>query len=547
MTQARIVLLFPPPFTIGSQKLQRERVRAAFPALAALDAEDIISFTDYLDERPQRFFARSATDAMTPLLHAIQRDHPDILVNFFRTHHEALNVAFRSAEEINRAPVHDRSLDELGEVLREDELGGVLRQLSVLDTTIHPAYLRLMESVLGTSILPVAQYSRRLRRRDEKSIPLQSRLEEIATGPLASLLAPFERVMRNAIAHGGIVFRDGRVEYRDSKHTVVHTVSAAFAQFDRALDVCNGLLLAYRLFFVTAVDFLAAHALSVPLPVLIRELRAQVESASWSIGGALETTHADDTSGLRVFADARFRDVIKIYEATTRTAAVAERLAPAFDQYEVTVDHFSAPSGVGVFNGNRLRELRETGVASLADIAATAAPNALIILKPAPRKPWPAIIRRAGFWIEAVRSLRGRIVPRKRPFVRLSRIHRKAHYLQVDATVVLEIEDRDTAKEFVRTHLRSLIAMAIRDARPRSLTWLWRFVPVGFINLDLFLLDARPRDLHGLGRNYLGQILERRLGRIEVPVLVKGTSEQIARGRIDWNTVPFGDDGKDIN
>lgn len=526
--------LIPPVFTIGSQKQQRARVRDAFPLLASLDSDDIISLTDYLDERPQRFYSRAAMDAMTTLLVEIRRDHPDILIDFFRDHHEALKVAFRSAEEINRAAIHDRRLDELG---------GPLRQLSVLDTTIHPAYLQLMESVLGTTILPVARSSRRRRKKDENSIPLTARIEELATGPLRPSLAPFERVMRNAIAHGGIVFRDGSIEYRDSKQTVVHNVTAAFAQFDRALDVCNALLLAYRLFFVSATDFFATHALAIPLPVLIRELRAQVESASWSIEGALETAYADDTPGLRLFANARFRDVIKIYEATTRTAAVAERLAPSFTTYEVTVDQFSQPAGVGVFNGKRLHELRQGGVRSLGDIAAEAAPNALLILDPGPARSWPNVIRIAGFWIEAVRSLRGRIVPKRRPFVRSSRIHRKGHYLQVDATIVLEIEDRDEAKAFVRRHRRSLINMAIRDARARSKTWLWRFVPIGFVDLDFFLIDARPRDLYGLGKNYVGQLLERRLGRIEVPRLHKAATEPIPRGRVDWNTMPFGDDG----
>jgi len=529
--------LIPPAFTIGSQKQQRGRVRDAFPVLASLDSEDIVSLTDYLDERPQRFYSRAAEDAMTTLLAEIQHHHPDILVGFFRDDHEALKVAFRSAEEINRASIHDRRLDELG---------GVLRQLSVLDTTIHPAYLRLMESVLGTTILPVARYSRRRRNTDENSIALTARIEELATGPLGPSLAPFERVMRNAIAHGGIVFRDEKIEYRGGKQPVVHSVAAAFAQFDRALDVCNGFLLAYRLFFVGAADFFATHTLAIPLPVLIRELRAQVESASWSIEGALETAYADDTHGVRIFANGRFRDVIKIYEATTRTAAVAERLAPSFNTYEVTVDRFSQPSGVGVFDGKRLHDLRHQGVRSLADIAAQAAPSTLLILNPAPRKPWPGAIRIAGFCIEAVRSLRGRIVPKRRPFVRFSRIHRKAHYLQVDATIVLEIEDRDVAKAFVRRFRRSLINMAIRHARARAETSLWRFVPVGFVNLDFFLLDARPRDLHGLGKNYLGHLLERRLGRIEVPLLHKATTERIPRGRIDWNTMPFGDDNTHV-
>jgi hypothetical protein len=64
--------------------------------------------------------------------------------------------------------------------------------------------------------------------------------------------------------------------------------------------------------------------------------------------------------------------------------------------------------------------------------------------------------------------------------------------------------------------------------------------------VDFFLRDARPRDLHGLGKNYVGQLLERRLGHIEVPLLHQATTERIPRGRIDWNTMPFGDDGTDV-
>ena len=65
----------------------------------------------------------------------------------------------------------------------------MLRQLSVLDTTIHPAYLRLMESVLGTTILPVARYSRRRRKKDESSIPLTARIEEMTPSSYTASVA----------------------------------------------------------------------------------------------------------------------------------------------------------------------------------------------------------------------------------------------------------------------------------------------------------------------------------------------------------------------
>jgi hypothetical protein len=257
---------------------------------------------------------------MGELLNTLRQGHPDLLASFLRANHESLKTAFRSMEDINRLPIQDRTLGDIG----ADNLDYLIAR----DLNIHPAYLHLTEAVFGIAILPAAQLERRKRSRDELNIKLQARFEELMGGPFAPFLEPFERKVRNAIAHGSIVFRDNGVEYRDFKESVPHAVVSAFRLFDRAVDVCNGLLLAYRLFFIEAKDFLASEHITVPLPILIRELQAQIETPSWHVLGALETAHTNGQASLRLLVDSSLADDREVYERTGITGTVAERLAP---------------------------------------------------------------------------------------------------------------------------------------------------------------------------------------------------------------------------
>lgn len=494
---------------------EHQRIRAAFPRIEGA-GDDILSLADYIDRRPERFYSRAAADAMTAMLDAIRHEHPDLLARFFRTHHEALKTAFRSMDDVNRIAMQDRTLGDLG-----DEV----RQLFILDTIVHPAYLRLTESVLGTTILPAAQVERCRRAADEINIDLQLRVKELADGPLASFFEPFPRTVRNAIAHGGLVFHDNGVEYRDKKETVKYGIRSAFELFDRAVDVCNGFLLAYRLFFVAAASFFADENLAVPLPPLIRELQAQVEWPEWRILGALETMYADERPGLRLFIDTSFPQDIDVYKATAMTAATAERLAPVFDTYEIHLNASEMPKGVGVFKAEVLRSLRAAGVVTPMEIAG--AFDSILV--------FPKITE------EKSDSVADALTPGS-PFIRRTRLVRKEDYLQLDATMILEMADREAARMYVRANAHDLVKVAIDFARDRLPDNHLRSLPIGFLDLTFLLLDARQRDIHGIGSNVLGRIIERRLGRIEVPPLYKSEVERLGTMRIEWNTVPFGDD-----
>jgi hypothetical protein len=494
----------------------RARIRAAFPRLAGA-GDDILSLADYLDRRPERYYTHAAAEAMSDLLAGVRRDHPDLIIRFFLSYHEALKTAFRSMEDINRLSLQDETLGDIG----TDELG----RLSALDLVIHPAYLRLTEAVLGVAILPAAQLERRKRAKDELNIGAQARFDELANGPFAPCLEPFQRNIRNAIAHGSLIFHEDGVEYRDFKETVTHDVASAFRLFDRAVDVCNGFLLAYRLFFIEAAEFLASADVTIPLPVLIRELQAQIETPSWRILGALETRYADDKPGLRLLVDSSLEDDREVYATTGMTGAVAERLAPGFDMYDIQLQAFGMPKGVGVAMGATLRDLRRRGIR-------------------APMKVADAFERILVF--PRITEQRADLVPDTfiagQPLLRRTRLVRKADWLQLDATIVLDMDDMDAAKAYLRAHARDLIATAIKESRTAADEPDLRSLPIGAVYMTIFLRDMRQRGLGGIGTNTLCRIIDRPVGPIADWPLYKSIIEMQGRMRIEWNTAPFGDD-----
>jgi len=496
--------------------LHRDRIRAAFPRIAAA-GDDILSLADYLDRRPERFFSRAAAEAMSELLNRLRREHPDLLLRFFRSYHDALKTAFRSMDDINRLPLQDQTLGDIG----ADELG----RLATLDLVVHPAYLRLTEAVLGIAILPGAQLERRKRSKDELNIKLQARVEELEDGPFAPFFEPFERNVRNAIAHGSLVFHEYAVEYRDFRETVKLDIVSAFRLFDRAVDILNGFLLAYRLFFIESAEFLVNENVTVPLPVLIRELQAQVETSSWRILGALETTYADDKPGLRLRVDTSLEDDREVYETTAATGAVAERLAPGFDMYEIHLQAFAMPKGVGVARGAKLRDARKDGRTGPMDVAG--AFESILV--------WPRITQQVADFVPET-------VTAGEPMLRRTRLVRKEDWLQLDAEIILEMDDRDIAKEYVRSYVDDLITTSAKHARAATSDPDLRSLPIGAIYLTVFLRDGRQRYLNGLGTNTLCRIIDRVVGPVADAPLYKSIVEKRGRMRIEWNTVPFDDD-----
>ncbi|HEY2322455.1 MAG TPA: hypothetical protein VGJ82_06270, partial [Thermoanaerobaculia bacterium] len=189
------------------------------------------------------------------------------------------------------------------------------------------------------------------------------------------------------------------------------------------------------------------------------------------------------------------------------------------------------PKGVAVARAERLREARERGVVAPLEIATYFEAPPLVFPKMTEQS--------ARFESDELRI--------GSSLIREARLVRKADWLQLNATIVLERDDREAAREFVRAEIRGLIGAAADISRRAGEDRDIQTLPIGAIYVDVFLHDLRRRGLSGLGHNMLCRIVERARGEIQDWPLYKSDVELCGRTRFEWNTLPYGDDGLDYS
>jgi hypothetical protein len=518
---------------------QVRRVGRLIPGITDENARRFVSLSAFQLHIPERLFDRSiASSAFLCLSHEAE-DASSSLANLLISQDREMAMAFRTLRDINSLELQDADWPEF-----ED-----LEQFRSLEHVIHPAYLKLCEAVLGPLLLPIAVRSRRLRGKSLEIGLLHQRVEEAERQSLT--LQAYDRIVRNAIAHGKVHYSLESIAYVDSRQTRSLTAREAYRLFDDLSDVCNGLAFAYYHFWATHSDFLETHRVSPPLSVLVTELSVQTGSPSWVVRDALEFDPSNSERQLNVFVDTRFLDDLKIKYFTLFTASRAESLAPGFDSYLIRIARLGRVKGWAGFGGQALRAARlESGMDVTAAIRAV--DHRGIIVFPPLGKGWLRVrkpFRLLGTIREIIRS-NWRVAQRRKLVldgwsvkVRRTTLHRQGIHVIVEAHVVLEKEQENsasqTAVELLMKNAWLILILVVLTARWRakrlSLTpWL----PLGLATIHFFTRDHRRRRLFGfgLGSTYLCRLTRKRLRRIRTVPLLTGLERWLGRIRIDWNS-----------
>lgn len=122
--------------------------------------------------------------------------------------------------------------------------------------------------------------------------------------------------------------------------------------------------------------------------------------------------------------------------------------------------------------------------------------------------------------------------------VRHVEIHSKRSYALIDAHVVLHRSDIRAAVELTLKNAPRIIRMAVRagHALPDASWWV-RHLPVGYVQVWVYLEDRRRRELltSGWGPNLLGRLTRKTRGRIPIGAPPETTHETVSGVRVDWN------------
>ncbi len=504
------------------------KVQAAFPDLGLENVRSALVFHKYIEQRPERFFSKSSFFALLHALRDIDRNYAKELNGYFEENKTAINNAFRHAREINAFEWHDREVKAENDYL----------SLMLIEREIHPAYLRLVEAVFQPMLKIVAHFSRLAAGKGTEGLNLYSIVEQLPGDRFAEVKASYVHLIRNGIAHGGVRYSANEIIYRDSKgNELALGPRNVVRKFDDMLDSCNGLLLAYSVF---AFSRPGSDNL-VPQNLMVEGLRAETGTPYWDVTGALPSTIIGDQSQLIVYCNVRTMDEAKVRFSTIQTAIQAERAAPGYDWYFISMKAKNGLPGWARFGGSKLalRRLDDAEIEEYRDVLQDYLPLFLA------HRRGPRILSRLGTlryawqigWPIIVADYRTRM-GKPEIVIRSSSIHRTSWAAVLNADIVIETDGQEIDQEIVRNNSRTAIRRAKRHAR-QQLSWfnIAKYLPLGFAQIDVFCVDYRTRRLSGfgLGKDLVGTIRLQRLRRIKPPDILGSTIEIWGGYRFAWN------------
>jgi len=225
-----------------------ETVVALFPMLNGRSGTDKFELLTYSIDRPQKYFDRVVYGAVRDLLQSIDsslvKDAPDLLITRFSN---ALSLLKSYNQRYQEAAL---DYGEHQEALRY-----------YLHEHVFADYLQLSENIYVELLhyLLYIYYSQAPSR--YKSFPqglVSDEPRAIINQATKHFKLPevFDPIIRNAIAHGGITFRETSVRFFDkSGNERVLSLENARNLADRLLDACNGILAAVSEYLIIQGSF----------------------------------------------------------------------------------------------------------------------------------------------------------------------------------------------------------------------------------------------------------------------------------------------------
>ena len=517
------------PLTKQRDERDRSRIVSAFPVLEPNARSGCLVLRRYLDKRPERLFDEASYGAYLDWLQARDADDHSTLKKYFDQFGSEIDSALLFLGDMNSRTWHD------GPFAAGDDYSFIRD----IDAYVHPSYLRVVEAVLVPLVRPVAYFRRIRRGKGTDGLDVWNVVQELkAAGQPEELLAlPYRHVVRNGIAHGGIVFRSREIRYRDKKgNEETYSAESVVRMFDDLLDTCNGLALALKIFFLTNRD----RDYKRPRQLLMEELQEETRTPWWTIDGCVESEIPGKTQ-LIVYAQPGSIHYGLVQMSVVQSGILAEFFAPGYDRYLLSLQSRQAWPGWAAFDGRRLRQLREARVDEMSQYRGVVESDLIFYV------PWisvPRILGRVVVFLKilqlgiplAVQQIRENLgVPSI--VCRNASIHRNSWGAVLKADVVIEGIDGRPVVDAIFKCRRRIARLARRYAWKQNRLTGAAYLPLAFLQVNIYRRDYRCRRFGeiGLGRDLICTLRFQRMRRIKSPDIIGSTVRAIGKWRIAWN------------
>lgn len=498
-----------------------------FPELTSCRHSLFLSLKRYLDGVPERFYTESNFNIIQSFLTNEQKNDQKRLTKKLNQKIELFDKAFVYLTEINNGYWHD---------LHENIFNyGFIR---FCDSALHPAYLKLIEGILYPFILILAEYSRENRGKSIDGLDVFNCVEELKNSPYATLISGYNNILRNGIAHGGVIYRDKENKYSDKRgNDLIVDHRNLLKKIDNLVDTCNAIALSIKLFYSVNLN----SNIQTPRQFMVEELQAITRCPWWEIEGCLPS-EAMGKSQLNIYVKPKSRDYNKVHYLSFLTGVLSENFQPGFDRYFVSLRADHSWPGWAAFDGKKLKDARNKNNPTLEDYKGVLEENLVFFV---PNFKLPRILGkldsfRQSFLIHiplVFEDMRNQLSKIK-IYTRESKIHRNGWRLVLNASLIFESPEDEDIHENCKKSCKRMIKKALKHAKTQSKhSSLIRYLPLGYARISVFRKDFRVRKLtnFGLGSDLIGTVEFKKIKRINAPDILGSTIEKYKKYRIAWN------------
>ncbi len=500
-----------------THKRQRAELKMRFPELIDCPGQHFLMLRKYIISSPQKFYLESSYLLFLSWLKERDCLGRNALQDYLTINSAELNRAFLHLDEINKYNWHDY-FDKLDDY----EL------IRFIDQQIHPTYLRLIEAVLIPFLRIVANFLRLDRNKSTEGLNAWSVIEEVNRSSLSELTQPYRHTVRNAIAHGAIIYLMKQVCYRDQKAEETYDDTDVIRNFDDLLDTCNAITFGLSIFLFSS----QSKGYILPQQLLLDELREETKTPWWEITGCVPS-EISGSKQLVIYARPRTTVFNKVRFSAFQSGVLAESFAPGYDWYFFSIRSEKYWQGWAKFNGKELRRLRLQPNVQLEEYR-----NAIEdIFYHVPGIKPPRFYSKFETFLFSFRlHLPYLIADIRKNFgwanikVRQAKIHRNGWRSVLKGSVIIENSDpkAEINKDLVRKSCRRIIRDSLSYARTQhSRMAILRYLPLGFADISVFRKDYRRRRLSGfgLGKDLICTLKLRRIRCIRIIDIMGSTIE----------------------
>ena len=394
--------------------------------------------------------------------------------------------------------------------LREESLSlDKTPDLFVLANEFHPEYLRCCEHIF-INLLVV--YWAVLKKGDVTGkYEISGAVSRIESAGHSLLLSGYEDRIRNAIAHGEVVFRGFGIQYGDPIAKYELPAYEFLQTFDSLWRTANSLGIALLLFLARNIGRASpASKVNLPTGIISLIVAASVERIGLAVSGVLESEIALGRQ-LHISFQTVFRNRTAILLECYRISLhLMDNGAVGYSRFLFNVEHGEKISSMAVILADRLEGLMKLN-APFERIGEALDPSQLL---------WydePSIITHAKIWglsfaanwkrvkeeIKTDWQKRGLFPAAGRYFIRKVENVSAGGTARLKAVVVLkhssDADDREMLREIIRSAINKLSKKWI-ETNPSKLVkrWNWRSRPK-YVWVSLYRLDGTLRWLEAGG------------------------------------------------